>query len=205
MLGLFVLSVFCVAIIINKFVAFRREKSRLLMLALNVKNCVSLDQLALLSVGFKGHIGDDFLTNALVRINQLVDQKRVENKEIVYQDIEQLDLVLSQDIDALILQEEEYLPLLGTSAAVAPLMGLFGTIWGLVNAFISIGQEKSADISVIAPGIAAALLTTLAGLIVAIPALIMFNYFSNELRKIEGQLCNMQDIILMTAKQALIK
>ena len=103
------------------------------------------------------------------------------------------------------IESETYLPILGTSAAASPLVGLFGTVWGLIHAFVNISQEKSADIAVVAPGIAEALTTTLAGLIVAIPAMIAFNYFSNELRKQEQQLSHLTDRYLSILKQTYLK
>jgi biopolymer transport protein TolQ len=92
---------------------------------------------------------------------------------------------IDQTVDAFIEQEKQYLPLLATCAGVAPLLGLFGTVWGLVHAFLRISEKQIADIVTVAPGIAEALITTLAGLIVAIPALIMFNYLQVQVRTLE--------------------
>ena len=78
--------------------------------------------------------------------------------------------------------EESYLPFLFTSASVSPLLGLFGTVWGLVHAFIRISEKQSADITTVAPGIAEALITTLAGLLVAVPALVMYHYLIAQIR-----------------------
>ena len=64
-------------------------------------------------------------------------------------------------LDDMIGNEESYLPVLSTSAAISPLLGLFGTVWGLIHSFISISQRGSADIVTVAPGIAEALITTL--------------------------------------------
>ena len=76
----------------------------------------------------------------------------------------------------MILHDEAYVPILSSCAAVAPLLGLFGTVWGLIHAFLQISQTQVADLATVAPGISEALITTLAGLMVAIPALIMYNY-----------------------------
>jgi len=103
------------------------------------------------------------------------------------------------------MEGEKYLPILGTSAAVAPLVGLFGTIWGLCHAFVRISQLKTADIAVVAPGIAEALLTTLAGLVVAIPAMIFFHYFSNKLRKLEGHIIIVSDSFFDSVRRIFIK
>jgi biopolymer transport protein TolQ len=96
-------------------------------------------------------------------------------------------------LDDMIGNEESYLPVLSTSAAISPLLGLFGTVWGLIHSFISISQRGSADIVTVAPGIAEALITTLFGLLVAIPAMMMFNYLAAQVRSVEHSLIRLAD------------
>ena len=110
---------------------------------------------------------------------------------------------IDQTVDTLVSNEESYLAVLSTSAAVSPLLGLFGTVWGLIHAFISISEKQAADIAVVAPGIAEALVTTLAGLIVAIPALIMYNYLALRIRTIEGQIVQFADKMSFIMQQLL--
>jgi len=76
------------------------------------------------------------------------------------------------------------LPFLATTAAATPFIGLFGTVWGIMNAFRQIGIAQSANLATVAPGISEALVNTAAGLGAAIPALIGYNYFINRLRSI---------------------
>jgi len=76
------------------------------------------------------------------------------------------------------------LPFLATTAAATPFIGLFGTVWGIMNAFRQIGIVQSANLATVAPGISEALINTAAGLGAAIPALIGYNYFINRLRSI---------------------
>ena len=78
---------------------------------------------------------------------------------------------------------ERFLPFLATCSSAGPFLGLLGTVWGIISAFQRIGIWGSANIAVVAPGIAEALVATAVGLFVAIPALISFNFFSNWLRK----------------------
>ena len=127
-------------------------------------------------------------------------EQKITNKNFEY-----LELTAEQQIDQFLTESEIYLSILGTSAAVAPLMGLFGTVWGLIHSFVNISLEKSADIAVVAPGIAEALTTTLAGLIVAIPAMIAFNFFSNEIRKQEQQFSQITDKYLNIVNQTYLK
>lgn len=71
--------------------------------------------------------------------------------------------------------------LLATIGATAPFVGLFGTVWGIMNSFIGIAETKTTNLAVVAPGIAEALLATAIGLIAAIPAVVIYNHFSREI------------------------
>ncbi len=77
---------------------------------------------------------------------------------------------------------ERYLPFLATTASSTPFIGLFGTVWGVITAFHGIGQQGSASLAVVAPGISEALIATAAGLGAAIPAVIGYNFFVNRVR-----------------------
>jgi len=77
---------------------------------------------------------------------------------------------------------ERYLAFLGTTGTVGPLLGLFGTVWGIMDAFYSIGLRGSGDIGALAPGLAEALINTSGGLFVAIPAVIAYNYFAEKVK-----------------------
>jgi len=79
-------------------------------------------------------------------------------------------------------QLERYLPFLATTASATPFIGLFGTVWGVIAAFHGIGQQGSASLAVVAPGISEALIATAAGLGAAIPAVIGYNYFVNRVK-----------------------
>ncbi|MBS1192677.1 MAG: tolQ [Nitrospirae bacterium] len=77
---------------------------------------------------------------------------------------------------------ERYLAFLGTTGTVGPLLGLFGTVWGIMDAFYGIGLKGSGDIGALAPGLAEALINTSGGLFVAIPAVIAYNYFAEKVK-----------------------
>lgn len=119
--------------------------------------------------------------------------------------VEQVRGMIDQEIDTLVIREERYIPLLSTSAVISPLLGLLGTVWGLIHAFISISQTQMADIVTVAPGIAEALITTLAGLIVAIPAVVMVNYVTAQVARIEQQLVIAADIVMRVIQRSLIQ
>jgi biopolymer transport protein TolQ len=77
---------------------------------------------------------------------------------------------------------------LATTAGVTPFIGLFGTVWGIIDAFSGLGTAGAASLRVVAPGIAEALVTTAAGLAAAIPALIAYNYFLQKIRDLAQRL-----------------
>jgi biopolymer transport protein TolQ len=78
---------------------------------------------------------------------------------------------------------ERRLPLLATTGAVTPFIGLFGTVWGIIDAFHGLGTAGAATLRAVAPGISEALITTAAGLIAAIPAVIFYNQISQTIRE----------------------
>jgi biopolymer transport protein TolQ len=82
----------------------------------------------------------------------------------------------------------QMVPFLATTGNTTPFIGLFGTVWGIMNSFHSIGQRGSASLAVVAPGISEALIATAAGLAVAIPAVIAFNFFMQKIRVVETEL-----------------
>lgn len=102
----------------------------------------------------------------------------------------QKKLVISteQFVQDVMLSTERFLPMLKLSAEMGPLMGLFGTVWGLIHAFGHIGAAKTVDIATIAPGIAEALLVTLTGLCVAIPMLVLYSLLNTLAKRLEHEL-----------------
>ena len=85
------------------------------------------------------------------------------------------------------------LTFLATTGSVAPFVGLFGTVWGIMNSFFQIGEAQSASLAVVAPGIAEALFATAIGLFAAIPAVIFYNRFSNSVNQYEAKLQRFAD------------
>ncbi len=78
---------------------------------------------------------------------------------------------------------ERHLTFLATTGSTAPFIGLFGTVWGIMNSFMGIGRIGSASLAVVAPGIAEALIATAAGLMAAIPAVVAYNYYLSKTRR----------------------
>ena len=85
---------------------------------------------------------------------------------------------------------ERYLGFLATTGSTAPFIGLFGTVWGIMNSFQAIAVSKNTSLAVVAPGIAEALFATALGLVAAIPAVVAYNKLSNDLGRYAGRLEN---------------
>jgi len=95
---------------------------------------------------------------------------------------------LRRAINTEIARMTQMVPFLATTGNTAPFIGLFGTVWGIMNSFHGIGLRGSASLAVVAPGISEALIATAAGLAAAIPAVIAFNYFMQKIRVLETEL-----------------
>ena len=98
-------------------------------------------------------------------------------------------ITLSRELDEL----ESGLPVLATIGSISPYIGLFGTVWGIMNSFIAIGQMQQATLSMVAPGIAEALIATAMGLFSAIPAVMAYNRFSTQVSKLETAYVNLME------------
>lgn len=180
---LLVLSIVSWAVYLDKLRMFRRVESQARVLRKEVRAQRSLQDLyGLLEQGESGPFhsilresrrvlqrsGDDAASRDL----QIGDVQRASQKAI---------------LDSLAVLEKN-LVVLSTTTTVSPFLGLLGTCWGIMIAFINIGAQGSANLSVVAPGIAEALVVTIAGLGTAIPALVFYNMLTNRVRSLEGSL-----------------
>ncbi|ODN66109.1 tonB-system energizer ExbB [Methylophaga muralis] len=93
--------------------------------------------------------------------------------------------------------------ILATVGAVAPFVGLFGTVWGIMNAFIGIARSQTTNLAVVAPGIAEALLATAMGLIAAIPAVVIYNHFSRKITAYRSLLGDVSTSLLILVSRDL--
>ena len=101
---------------------------------------------------------------------------------------DRLSTVMSSTIASEVDRLSDRLNILATIGSVAPFVGLFGTVWGIMRAFTSIAAEQNSSLAVVAPGIAEALFATALGLIAAIPAVIAYNKISTDLGRFAGRL-----------------
>jgi len=128
--------------------------------------------------------------NELQKINRsrVSKQKSQDTLEMQLASMDNLKRALRKAENKELGQLGKYLSFLATTGSATPFIGLFGTVWGIMASFQDIGMRGSASLAVVAPGISEALVATAAGLAVAIPSVIFYNYYSNKLAEIENNM-----------------
>ncbi|HJM69188.1 MAG TPA: MotA/TolQ/ExbB proton channel family protein [Candidatus Babeliales bacterium] len=202
---LFAMSVACWTIFLYKLVIWRVKKQQIRKTIARMKNAENLEDVLHITTKFAHTLPGYFLSKNLSYLKSILTTKEQASPQIQAREWEMLDHMVFQTLDSIVHTEESQLPVLGAATAISPLLGLFGTVWGLVNAFMDISQKQSADITAVAPGIAQALTTTVAGLLVAIPALVMFYYLNLQLRSMEQGLNALGDRFLWLSTRLFIQ
>jgi len=189
LLLLAVFSVICWALIVEKWWEFRkvrresmsflkvfRDGRRLATIYVGARrhreSPLALLYLAGCQEAAGGLAGGEMLEHALAEAEDGLPPSR----------LEAVDRAMRRAASVEVARMERYLPFLATTASAAPFIGLFGTVWGVMSAFHGIGQQGSASLAVVAPGISEALIATAAGLGAAIPAVMGYNFFVNRVK-----------------------
>ena len=183
LLLLLCLSVISWGVALDKLRQYRRVERQARAIRQDARSARSVQELfALLDSGYTGPLmailrecrralqraGDDFRGREYL----IADMQRAAEKAIL-ESLQQL---------------EKHLVVLSTTTTASPFIGLLGTCWGIMVAFMRIGEQGSANLSVVAPGIAEALIVTIAGLGTAIPALVFYNMLTNRVRVLESEM-----------------
>jgi len=206
LLVLFAMSVVSWAIALYKIILFRIKKQQCKNVIRALKDVTKFEDLLAITTTYSNTLPGYFLTRVLANIKELLLLQ--ENAKSGYAQEKGLEFLQMQNdslVDELLYQEESYLSVLSASSEASPLLGLFGTVWGLVHAFMAISEKQSADIAAVAPGIAEALITTVAGLLVAVPALMLFNYVITQVKRVEYDLMMLSDKSLQIARSLILK
>lgn len=177
------------AIIADRFFAFRRTRSQNGQFYRLFRKANSMQDLANVAMRYRSSV---FARMYLMVFNEL--QPRSESASAAT--VKSLSSLTHQMIDRIVSRAgiseqtkmEKNLSFLATTASATPFIGLFGTVWGIINAFESIGGARSTDLSVVAPGIAEALIATAMGLAAAIPAVIGYNFFIHNVRAFASEM-----------------
>jgi biopolymer transport protein TolQ len=188
LLGASIVLIICLFICIYKTLVARDRLRQISGAMLALQNVSSINDIIAMGGSLRGTLPGMIFAKGLKAIKDILHMGGKERAQITKKEFELVKIALDQAFDDAMHEEQSYVLFLKVSGDVAPLVGLFGTISGLIQAFIAIGREKTTDIATIAPGIAEALIATFAGVVVAILALIMFHYVSSRLRDVERQL-----------------
>jgi biopolymer transport protein ExbB/TolQ len=174
MIGLALASVVCWAIIIEKFM-------RLMWLRGQVRRLEAIAKSGTVSGSTRGIVGKLLASGE----EELVDgASRGEDRSDVRARVER---ALRGTLKSELQRQEAGLPFLATIGSAAPFIGLFGTVWGIMNSFTAIGLQQDTSLATVAPGIAEALLATALGLAAAIPAVMAYNAVSVSLGRLAAR------------------
>ncbi len=206
LLILLVLSIISWTLFIYKLLILRRKRKELAYAKNQLEKVTNLEELLMLAQRLDDTAGGYFINKNMHCLRSFLETAKSNGRVGLHSEERELLREHSYQVaDQMLAQEEKVLPFFSATVAVSPLLGLFGTVWGLVHAFISISQKQSADIATVAPGIAEALITTLAGLMVAIPALIMFVYLNTLVKNIEQLFISITDRFVFIAHRLIHK
>ncbi|HEX7287788.1 MAG TPA: MotA/TolQ/ExbB proton channel family protein [Candidatus Angelobacter sp.] len=172
LLILLIFSIFSWGIILSKWSALRRARTQSGRFLRAFRRAQRLQDFATVS--------DQFKPSPLVQVFEgAYDEFRRQGDANITAVQRAAQIASSEQLTRL----ESRLPLLATTGAVTPFIGLFGTVWGIIDAFHGMGDAGSATLRAVAPGISEALITTAAGLFTAIPAVIFYNQFTHSMRE----------------------
>jgi len=188
MIGLFLASFWCWTVIIDKWLRLRRLGQRAEEFEDSFWSGGSLDDLYdrvgarppdPMSAIFAAAMGEWRRSAA----RGLIDTERL--RDTLHERIDRvMEVTLGREMERV----ERYLVFLASAGATAPFVGLFGTVWGIMNSFQAIATAKNTNIAVVAPGLSEALFTTAMGLIVAVPAVAAYNKFAADTRRYAARL-----------------
>lgn len=200
---LFIVSVYAWAIILFKYLSLRRAEARSRrLLAKFHENPDSMVNHYADGARFEASPMATVLDAGLSQLG-LVMQGRSGARGLSIVQVDGIDRALGRAISEQVLELRKYLITLATIVGAAPFIGLFGTVWGIMKAFTAMYVTGSASISSVAPGISAALTTTVAGLAVAIPALAGYNYLMSRVRTTTTLMENFASEFLSTVERNL--
>lgn len=192
MIGLILASVVTWAIFFSKSVTFFSMKRRLMREHQQLADARSLDQASDIAT----HFATQSLSAQLINEaqNELELSAGSEDNEGIK---ERTGFRLERRVAAAGRQLGRGNGYLATIGAISPFVGLFGTVWGIMNSFIGIAQTQTTNLAVVAPGIAEALLATAIGLVAAIPAVVIYNIFARQIGGLKASLGDIAAQVLL--------
>ena len=188
MIGLILASFWCWAIIFEKIMRMRRLRRQASQFEESFWSGGSLDDL-FDRIGSRPIDPMSAIFSSAMREWRRSTSRSGRDGEASHQSLsERIDRVMQITLNRELEQLERYMTFLASVGSTAPFVGLFGTVWGIMNSFTAIALSKNTSLAVVAPGIAEALFATALGLVAAIPAVIAYNKLSTDINRYAGRL-----------------
>jgi len=189
LLLLFVMSIVSWAVIVERAAALKQSRINVDSFLKAFRSYARLSHLLVYQSHSRGGAISRVFEEGCSEIPYLV-QKDVKTAAVSEEQLHRVRNALDRRIGVELANLERNLFFLATTGSAGPSLGFLGTVWGVMKAFLSMGVARSTDLLIVGPGIAEALITTVAGLLAAIPALIAYNYFINQVRVFDVDLNN---------------
>ncbi len=184
-------SLFSWSIIVAKFSLFRRARVQSGRFVRAFRKAQRMQDVAA--------VAEQFKPSPLVSVFEgAYEELRRQNPRLNVTSIQRATQIASSEE---LTRLERRLPWLATTGAVTPFIGLFGTVWGIIDAFHGLGDAGAATLRAVAPGISEALITTAAGLFTAVPAVIFYNMYMNSIREFGARMDDFSLELLNTVER----
>jgi len=203
LLLLFFASILCWSIIFTKYRSLKRafvQNQKFLDVFWHGK---SIDDIFSVSDKFPASPVASIFKSGVKELKKLSPTHEISG---AYDGVDNINRALARASNTEIANLEKHVSWLATTASAAPFVGLFGTVWGIMNSFQNIGMTGAANLAVVAPGISEALITTATGIAAAIPAVIAYNHFGGQIKRLAVDMDSFsQDFINIIQRSAMAK
>jgi len=176
---LVILSIWSWAIMADKFIEITRARRAIRRLEGEVRDGTAPEKIA---------ADDKHPCADVVRAGMKEWKAPPDTQESLHEERDRVERSMRNELAYEVRRMEKRLPFLATVGSAAPFIGLFGTVWGIMNSFTAIAQSHDTSLAVVAPGIAQALIGTAFGLAAAIPAVMAYNKFATEIGRYVGRM-----------------
>ncbi len=205
-LGLLLLSsAICWAIIVRKSLQIRRAQEQSVKFLETFWQSKRLDAIYQAAESLSGSPLSHVFRAGYVELSKVTAQKKEGTEGRAMSDelggIENVERALKRAAASEVTALERQVPFLGTTASAAPFVGLFGTVWGIMNAFHDIYKMGNANLATVARPISEALIATAVGLFAAIPAVVAYNFFISKIRVLDSEMTNFSNDFLNIVKR----
>jgi biopolymer transport protein TolQ len=198
-------SAVCWAIIVRKWMQIRRAQDQSIKFLETFWQSRRLDAIYQAAESLAGSPLSHVFRAGYVELSKVTAQKKETGESRGMSDelggIENVERALKRAAASEVTALERQVPFLGTTASAAPFVGLFGTVWGIMNAFHDIYRMGNANLATVARPISEALIATAVGLFAAIPAVVAYNFFVSKIRVLDSEMTNFSNDFLNIVKR----